>query len=272
MNADRLEERLRAARLSNVEMKRNHAAVKAALARSADKKPANGRRFLIKALSAAGPACALGLGIVLVLLSKEAKTQNAADDLGNVWCTYIDGGEDGNAVIWPPSSTQGRNNFVKSAPGYGGKGYAVRFKGKVDRRSRAEFMGVTAFLGPRCAGERCGGVNIQKYKKIRFNMKGKLKGGELVLLICNSENEQKNAGTKADCATAYEAKLTDFVFADWRTVTLDLRGDFTRPEKADSKSLPSIEEVLADAGQVKWHVRRGKEALTDVWIDNLEFY
>jgi hypothetical protein len=276
MNENNLEKVLREARLPEIEMRRNRAAVRAVLARMADK-PLPDRRRLLKPFFAVGVAVGVALGAVFVLLIQDASAnQEVADNLGSTWCTYIDGPRDASDAIWPPSSIGGQNNFVKSAPGYGGKGYAIRFKGEIDAESSMGFMGIGAFLGSQCFNADCGGVTIQKYEKIRFKMKGRISGGELVLQISGREHRQEESDGAMPCGPSatieYEADITDFVTAGWRTVTLDLRDDFKPPVVTKRAAWPSIEAVLSDARQVNWHVRKGGSASVDVWIDDLEFY
>lgn len=218
----------------------------------------------------------LGIGSVWMLQSNPEKKPDVkvATNLGTLWCTYSDNYNGGNSVVWPPESTSEQNNFVKSAPGYGNRGYAVRFRGKAGERSQEGFIGVSTVLGPPCPSSVCSGVNIQKYQKVRFKMKGKVSGGELVLLISNAETtagEGTPLRVEPHAGEVYEALLTKFVSSDWQTVTLDLRSDFTMAGNGTHDSA-RVEDVLADARNIKWHVRNAKGANVDVWIDDLEFF
>jgi hypothetical protein len=272
MNRDNLEIELKKAGLLPTDLQRSRTAVRGALldfvARDRKRKPS-----VLKFLFLVGLTTGFVLGVMFMVALRSSENARIADDLGTVWCTYIDTTDD-DAAIWPPHSTDHANNFVKSAPGYGDVGYAIRFKGQVGRHDQNGYMGVAAFLGRPCMGGDCGGVDIHRFKKIRFKMKGRLSGGELVLLISNRKSREKASvfSVNGGSELAYEAKITDLVAEEWRIVTLDLRQDFSRPKKSAGEKLPDIEEVLADARQVKWHVRNGKRAVADVWIDELEFY
>jgi hypothetical protein len=279
MNEDHLERMLKNARLPNMEMNGNRRALRAVLARAVSASAANeqrtGRRSFLKPFFAVGVIIGSILGAVFVLLIKDADaSRRVADNLGSIWCTYTDNRGDGGAVIWPPSSPSGQNNFVKSAPGYGGKGYAVRFKGKIDGTDSLGFIGVSTFLGPQCFDGRCSGVDIRKYEKIRFKMKGRISGGDLLLLISSRDQEADSdrAATSCESSYDYESKITEFLTDDWHTVTLDLRADFSRASAPATAAVRRIEDVLSDTRQVKWHVRGEGNASVDVWIDNLEFY
>ena len=272
MNRDNLEKELRNAGLLQIDLHGNRTAIRGALASSIvqDRKR---HPSVFKYLFPVGLTAGFGLGVMFMLSLRPTENVAVADDLGTLWCTYVDT-TDHDAVIWPPYSTDRANNFQKSAPGYGDSGYAIRFKGEVGRHEKKGYMGVAAFLGAPCLSGDCDGADIQKFRKIRFKMKGRLSGGELVLLISDSKRREKGSGVFVadEAGPAYEAKITDLISNDWRTVTLDLRDDFSPPSKVAGDALPDIEEVLADARQVKWHVRNGKRAVADVWIDELEFY
>ena len=273
MMRDHLEMELSGASLSEMEMDANRVAVRGALVGMilADKRQ-NLRR--LRYLFPIGVAAGFALGVLFMRAAKPSEQPRVADDLGSIWCTYIDT-SDADAVIWPPHSTNKKNNFVKSSPGYGDEGYAVRFKGSVGHRDKQGYMGVAATLGAPCLGTHCAaGVDIQKFSKIRFKMKGHLKGGELVLRISGDGGAPSNAAFDAidAIADAYEATITDWVGDEWRTVTLDLRKDFAPTARIARHPTPDIEDILADARQLKWHVRNGKRAVADVWIDELEFF
>ena len=273
-----IEYEFQAARLTDIDLARNRASIRRALQTATENSHRKRKKKQVfRAVFSMGVTLGFVLGIAVVWMLQEPPKPTVvkvATNLGTVWCTYSDNSAGGNSVVWPPESTDGQNNFVKSAPGYGDKGYAVRFKGKAGEHSKEGFIGVSTRLGPPCDSNNCNGVNIQEYKKIRFKMKGAVSDGELVLMISNSDpgidsnNDVVSVTTSDDF---YEAEITDFVSDEWRTVTLDLRSDFEFTNGvADGRK--KVEDILADAKNLKWHVKNAKGADVDVWIDELEFY
>lgn len=278
MSLDKIEHELRHAQLPDVEMKKNREVLRNALktATQSQQKKAKKQR-VVRAIFSLGLTVGFSLGIACVwMLQGSRPTHRVATNLGTMWCTYSDASSGGDSSVWPPESTEGQNNFVKSAPGYGEKGYAIRFKGKTGEQQQKGFIGVSTLLGP---PSTTSGINIQQFKKIRFKMKGNVSGGELVLLISNMETdeiaEEKNDSSMQKYPVAFEAPITGFVTDAWQTVTLDLRSDFnfsSHFQKSSKNEALGVEDVLADAKNVKWHVRNGKGATVDVWIDELEFF
>ncbi|MBN2344456.1 MAG: hypothetical protein JXX29_09500 [Deltaproteobacteria bacterium] len=279
MTRREIESELRKSALPEIELSKNNDAVRNALKYTVARTGAHVRKKrIVRTIFSMGVTVGFALGIAMVwLLQSEPPQvvtpppQVVATNLGTMWGTYSDNQSGGNSVVWPPESSDGQNNFVKSSPGYGEKGYAVRFKGKAGEQRRPGFIGVSAVLGPPGEVYKSGGVNIRRYEKIRFKMKGQMSGGELVLRISNVEPDNESAATvfrKPDIA--YEAQITDKMSEDWQTVTLDLRTDFSfaSPNSAKVK----VEDLLADARHLKWHVRDAAGATVDVWIDELEFY
>ena len=267
MREDSMERMLENARLPEIPTAVHRRALRDLVAREAEKR-SRARSPLFGPIFTIGVSVGSVLGALFVLLMQDAHARvEAADTLGSTWCTYTDGRADGVA-IWPPSSSAGNNNFVKSAPGYGGTGYAVRFTGTITGAGSPGYLGVGTFLGPQCVDGQCSGVDIRKFEKIRFMMKGSIRGGALVLKMQGGEGDADGRDVSprnkvGDC----EADITKFVTDRWRTVTLDLRDDFEGAcgtENADS--------LLSDIRQVKWHVRGERAAAVDVWIDNLSFY
>ncbi len=273
MFEETIEKMLEDARLATIEMGAHRAFVKSALERAVSRRRREARP-LRKAFFAVGVTVGAVLGAVFVLLIKDAEARfDPADTLASTWYTYTDGRGAESTAVWPPSSSLGQNTFVKSAPGYGGRGYAVRFKGTIFGETRPGFMGVGTLLGPPCLRGVCNGVDIRKYEKIRFDMKGRVRGGTLMLLISGREQTEDGGALSANGSKGdFEADITKNLGDDWRRVTLDLRDDFAAAPPAKAPSAPSIEAVLSDTRQVKWHVRGENRADVDVWIDNLEFY
>jgi hypothetical protein len=274
-----IENDLIAAKVGTIDISKNRESLRNALHHTAvTGKAQKKRQRIVRTIFSMGVTLGfvLGIGCVWMLQSAPEKKPDVkvATNLGTLWCTYSDNYDGGTSVVWPPESTSEHNNFVKSAPGYGNRGYAVRFRGKAGERSQEGFIGVSTVLGPPCPSSVCSGVNIQKYRKVRFKMKGKVSGGELVLLISNAETtsgERTPLRVEPHAGEVYEALLTKFVSSDWQTVTLDLRSDFTMAGNGTHGSA-RVEDVLADARNIKWHVRNAKGANVDVWIDDLEFF
>ncbi|MBN2716674.1 MAG: hypothetical protein JXX14_12540 [Deltaproteobacteria bacterium] len=269
---------LKAARLTDIRMDKNRTSTRRALQSATEYSCVQAKKKrVVRVIFSMGVTFGFVLGIVCVWMLQPAPQPTVvkvATNLGSIWCTYSDNATGGSSVVWPPESTEGQNNFVKSAPGYGDKGYAVRFKGKAGERSREGFIGVSTRLGPPCQFTGCNGVNIQKFNKIRFKMKGAVSSGELVLLISNDDaavNSETEAVSMLASADVYEAQITEFVSDEWRTVTLDLRSDFAFV-KDDAGGAQKADDILADAKNLKWHVRNAKGADVDVWIDELEFF
>ncbi|MBN2527120.1 MAG: hypothetical protein JXR76_12055 [Deltaproteobacteria bacterium] len=270
---------LQAARLGEIELTKNRETLRLALETATETcTRRQKRKRVVRAIFSMGVTLGFVLGIACVWMLQShprPAVVQVATNLGRVWCTYSDASTGGNSVVWPPESTEGQNNFVKSAPGYGDKGYAIRFKGTAGERSKEGFIGVSTLLGPPCPSSGCTGVNIQKFSKIRFKMKGAVSDGELVLLISDatvSDSETSTAATLPQSVDAYEAQITDFVTDDWQTVTLDLRNDFQFAKSNNTNKHRKVEAVLAAAKNIKWHVRNAKGADVDVWIDELEFF
>ena len=258
MRGDSIERMLENARLPEIPMDAHRQVLRGLVTREIEKRSRR-RRLSFRPIFAVGVSVGTVIGALFVLLIQDAHARvEAADTLGSTWGTYTDGRADGVA-IWPPSSSAGSNAFVKSAPGYGDTGYAVRFTGTIAGEGSPGYLGVGTFLGPQCAFGQCGGVDIRKFDKIRFMMKGHVRGGALVLKMQGGES----LGRGGDC----EADITEFVSTQWRTVTLDLREDF-----AGACGTGDADGLLSDVRQVKWHVRGEGTAAVDVWIDNLSFY
>ena len=278
MTNEQIKFELLSAKLPKIELKQNRNSVRKALeAATENSSRQQKRKRLVRTIFSMGVTLGFVLGIAVVWMLQEPPKPTVvkvATNLGSVWCTYSDNATGGNSVVWPPESTENQNNFVKSAPGYGDKGYAVRFKGTAGEQSREGFIGVSTRLGPPCPSTHCSGVNIQKFEKIRFKMKGAVSDGELILLISNADTRVSSdnvAVSVVESNEMYEAQITEFVSDEWRTVTLDLRSDFAFKDGAGQRG-QNVEKVLADAKNLKWHVRNAKGADVDVWIDELEFY
>lgn len=276
MTKEQIEYELQAARPAQIELNASKTAIRNVLrAATVQQSRAEQRRRRMQVIFSMGATVGfvLGIGCVWMLRSSTPAPQTVvkvATNLGTVWCTYSDNSDGGSSVVWPPESTDGQNNFVKSSPGYGDKGYAIRFKGKAGANSKKGFMGVSTILGPPCNTEGCSGVDIQKYRKVRFKMKGAVSDGELVLLISNGAGDAVDTIAIGSRPNAYEAQITQFVSDKWQTVTLDLRNDFQFANTTDHRQ--NADEILADAKNLKWHVRDARGADVDVWIDELEFF
>jgi hypothetical protein len=298
MSKNSIENMLKNAGLSDIKTEHNNKAIKNILTLAVMQKRPK-QKNIIKTVFAVGFSLGFIIGTAGILAIKSSNTaiqqttnsisiaavdihdvnmhtgpDQIADDLGTLWCTCSDTKENGISDVWPPPSTLVQNNFIKSSPGYGEKGYAIRFKGRAGKKDKTGTIGVSALLGPPCRGPDCTGVNIKSYKKIRFKIKGNLTGGKLVLLIARGDSSvppQVSACITPSTPIAVEANLTNYVGPKWRTVTLNLRNDFNMKANGDRTKETNPDNVLANARLVKWYVRDGRGDKVDIWIDELEF-
>ncbi|MCE5299941.1 MAG: hypothetical protein LLG37_03580 [Spirochaetia bacterium] len=226
---------------------------------------------LIPALAAALVMAATGLYMAI----DNNNTDGKVNSLGGVWCTYNDNWQGGTSTIWPPASINGENSFVKSAPGFGDKGYAVRITGTTGGKLGRNYAGVNTFLSEHSTCPECFGIDITNFKGVKFRIKGELNGGSLFFAIPHESREvDKNRGI---CRTLtgyadYEADISASVTPEWKEVRLNFRKDFKQPIWVKDNERVSIEAVLADAGLVKWQYKSAKASKYDIWIDDLELY
>ena len=143
---------------ADISMPKNKAALKTALIEKAAKKPALALRLIpvyVFMLAAAA--------VSLYMRVDYSNEQGSVNDLGGIWCTYDDHHEGGTSTVWPPASTKGENNFVKSAPGSGGKGYAIRITGVAGTKLGWDFIGVNTFLSPHSTCPECAGIDLTRF-------------------------------------------------------------------------------------------------------------
>jgi hypothetical protein len=201
-------------------------------------------------------------------------TDSKMNDLGGIWSTYDDRGSNGTSVVWPPASTSCENLFVKSSPGYGGKGYAVRITGTTGTKLGYDFIGVNTFLSQYSSCPRCSGIDIKKFTGIEFKVKGKIVSG-LVSVIIPHESAQpdkllftcRNLTNYED----FEADITKRITPDWKVVRLDFRKDFKQPGWTKKENITDMETVLSNANLLKWQFK-GSGGVVDIWIDDLQLY
>jgi len=269
MSKDNWDAIFKDARLKDVALDQNQKVVRNILLKAVVQERSYKKRVLRVAVLMGGAAF-LALVTVGILMPKDTGTRPVANNLGAMWCTCND---DGGSTVWPPVSTANQNNFVKSAPGYGERGYAIRFKGEAGKEDQIGTVGVSALLGPHCKGHTCDGVNIKNYDRLRFKIKGNLFGSELVLSIAKGDRGvplNVSACIAPDSPGGYEVDLTKYVEPKWNTVTLNLHSDFNAPAGSEENHF-TLDDVLSNARLVKWYVRNGRGTQVDVWIDEFEF-
>jgi hypothetical protein len=193
------------------------------------------------------------------------------NNLGGIWSTFTDSAQGGNSTVWPPTSTSCQNLFVKSAPGYGGKGYAVRIKGTTGIAEGA-FLGVNTYLSQNASCPHCMGIDLRMYKGIRFKMKGTIERGKLFFVL--PHESRTPTPDRSSCMTLtgyndYQADITDLVKDNWTDVKLVFGKDFSRPVPSSQKL--NIETVLEDENLIKWKWNGEKNQKIDLWIDDVEF-
>jgi len=197
------------------------------------------------------------------------------NELGGIWCTYDDHATGGTSSVWPPASTSCENLFVKSAPGYGGRGYAVRITGTAGTSTGSDYIGVNTFLSEYSSCPHCNGIDIRKFHGIEFKIKGSVTAGKVMFIIPHegkaADKNMNTCGSLTDYAD-YETDITKTITADWKTVRLDFKKDFKQPVWAKKENLVSIDEVLADANLIKWQYKEGKGSQVDIWIDDLQLF
>lgn len=197
------------------------------------------------------------------------------NELGGVWCTYDDSWQGGTSKVWPPASTKNENNFVKSAPGAGDKGYAIRITGTAGTKLGWDYIGVNTFLSPHSTCPECIGIDLTKFTGIKFKIKGKVEAGEVFFILPHEAREvDKSRGI---CRTLtsyadYEADITRDITPSWKDVKIDFRKDLKQPSYTKKNEIVDIEKVLSNANIIKWHYKDGKGHKVDIWIDDLEFY
>jgi hypothetical protein len=205
---------------------------------------------------------------------EDSNLPGSSNNLGGVWCTFTDSSNGGTSTVWPPVSSSCENHFVKSAPGYGDKGYAVRIKGTAGTTSDA-FLGVNTYLSDKSACPRCIGIDLRIYKGIQFKMKGTIGQGRLFFVLPHESNEASQ--DRSSCMTLtgnndYQADITGLVKNNWMNVKLIFRKDFRRTVAISPLQKIDIKTVLADEKLIKWKWYGEKNQKLDLWIDEVELF
>ncbi len=201
--------------------------------------------------------------------------QGKINELGGIWCTYDDHYYGGDSIVWPPASTKGENSFVKSAPGFKDRGYAVRITGVAGTKLKGDFIGVNTFLSSRSTCPECIGIDLTGFKGIKFKIKGKVEAGEVKFIlpyearvIDEARGICKNLTSYGD----YEADITRVITPQWKEVKLYFRKDLKQPDWVAKEKRIDIEKVLSDAKLIKWQYSNGQGHKIDLWIDDIEFF
>jgi len=202
-------------------------------------------------------------------------TNSQRNELGGIWCTYDDHSIGGTSSVWPPASTSCENLFVKSSPGYGNRGYAVRITGTAGTKLGFDYIGVNTFLSEYSTCPRCNGIDIRKFHGIEFKIKGAVTAGRVMFIIPHEgriPDKNLNICTSLTNYADYETDITKKITADWKIVKLDFKKDFKQPAWAKKENLVTIDEVLSDANLIKWQYKEGQGHAVDIWIDDLQLY
>jgi hypothetical protein len=210
----------------------------------------------------------------LFLVVEDNEQPGPTNNLGGIWSTYTDSSEGGSSKVWPPVSSSCQNLFVKSAPGFGGKGYAVRITGTTGTNA-SPFLGVKTYLSERAACPRCIGIDLRGYKGIRFKMKGTFGQGRLFFILPHESRTVSPDRTHCLTLTGYndyQVDITGFVKDDWKLVSLVFRKDFSQPLNTPPSQRVDIEKVIEDENQIMWKWVGEKERQIDLWIDDVELF
>ena len=195
---------------------------------------------------------------------------------GGIWSTYSDTHQGGDSQVWP-SETNDRVNFIMSAPGYGGEGYAVRVTGKTGAKlgDGYNYFGVVARFNSESACPQCRGTDISGYKGIAFRVKGNLKGAKLNFVLpfesaeCIADrNTCKSMTEYAD----YFADITEQVGGEWSAVMIDFRQDLRQPYWAGKSRHADIEDVLKSVHLFKWQFTGPGGEEMELWMDDVKLY
>jgi len=206
------------------------------------------------------------------LVIEDNNQPGPANNLGGIWCTFTDSAEGGTSNVWPPVSSSCENLFIKSAPGYGDKGYAIRIKGTTGSTDDA-FLGVSTYLSVKASCPYCIGIDLRKYKGISFKMKGKIERGRLYFVL--PHESRISSPDRRSCLSLtgnndFQADITGLVKDYWVDVKLFFRKDFSRPFQSSQKL--NIETVLEDEKLIKWMWNGEKNQKIDLWIDEVQLF
>lgn len=201
--------------------------------------------------------------------------QGHINELGGIWCTYDDHYYGGNSIVWPPASRKGENNFIKSAPGFNEKGYAVRITGCAGTKSKKNFIGVNTFLSSRSTCPECIGINLTRFKGIKFKIKGKIEAGEVKFIIPHEARAVDGARGICKNLTGYgdyETDITKHISSEWKEAKIYFKRDLKQPSWVTADKRIDIEKVLSDAKLIKWQYSGENGSKIDLWIDDIEFF
>jgi len=196
---------------------------------------------------------------------------------GGIWSTYSDRHQGGDSVVWPIEHGYGKDEFIMSAPGFGGKGWAVRITGRTGYKIgfNYNYLGVVVRFNSKSYCPECKGTNIRKYNGIRFKIKGNLQQGRLFFILpYESEeciNERLTCASLTDYAD-FEKDITEYVTDEWKTVIIDFRKDLSQPFWVSKDKIFDIEKVLENVHLFKWQYKNGNGEIMDLWIDDVELY
>ncbi len=255
---------------SEISMPKNKAALEVALMQEAAKKQPLALR-LIPVYMVILAAAAVSVYMKVDYNNKEG----SVNDLGGMWCTYDDSYQGGNSTVWPPSSTADENKFVKSSPGSGGKGYAIRITGTAGTKLGWDYIGVNTFLSPHATCPECIGIDLTRFTGVKFKIKGKVETGEVKFIFPHEARLVDTGRFRCRTLTGYadyEADITKDITPQWKQVKLVFRKDLKQPSWAKPEEQVNIEKVLSNANLIKWQYSKGNGHKVDIWIDKLEFY
>lgn len=268
MEDNDLIKKLESAGRMDISMPANKSAMKTVLIEKAAKKSG----FLMRLIPIAAYVLAAAVSVYMTVES--GSIRGSVNDLGGIWCTYDDHYQGGTSSVWPPASTADENNFVKSSPGSGGKGYAIRITGTVGAKLGWDYIGVNTFLSPHSTCPECVGIDLTRFTGVKFKIKGNVEAGTAKFIMPHEARAADK--TRGICKTLtgyadYETDITKHISPNWRDVKINFRKDLKQPAWAKPGDKVDIETVLSDANIVKWHFS-GAGRRVDVWIDKLEFY
>lgn len=212
--------------------------------------------------------------VFIVLVIEDNNQAGPTNNLGGVWSTFTDSSHGGSSKVWPPASNSCENLFVKSSPGFGDKGYAVRIKGTAGDNDSA-FLGVSTFLSERASCPRCIGIDLRRYKGIRFKIKGESGRGNLLFVLPHQSREALSDRSSCISLTGYhdyQTDITGLLNEKWTDVKLVFRRDFRQPSGTPDSCKVNVEAVLEDENLIQWLWKGEKNQTIDLWIDNVELF
>ena len=210
------------------------------------------------------------------LLIDDCDDGDSTNDLDGIWLTYNDAHDpaEGISEVWPEGWFQD-GEFTMSEPGYGGKGFAARFKGTTATKLGWDYVGMGVSLGPSsyCPEPTPADIDLRAYTGLRFMAKGSVEGGPLVVKIVHVKdgaddncNDNRLTGDTLTSWVDYAADFSDRLSAEWTEISLDFRKDFFGPNSVD------IETVLTHAKDFHFFFQTTNGGEVDLWVDDLSLY